>query len=394
MTELPQTTDVLIVGAGPTGLALAATLRTAGIDCCVIDGVEEGGNYSRAVGTLPRTLEMLQQIKVGDRLAKAGNHAQRIRIFSGERNRNIATFRLDRLNTPFPYAVLLPQHTTEEILLTRLRELDGSVHRPHKLTAITQTAREVTAEVTDPNGHRHTIRARYLVGADGTRSDVRKLTGIGFPGETFHQRFILADLELTGGSPPDEIHLFFSRPGAVIMGNMPGGLHRVCLSVDTLPDELTTAKADALLRERTPAQRPLRVVHVEHDSHTKIHHRIAEQFRKGRVFLAGDAAHTNSPIIGQGMNLGIQDGITLGNTLTSALNGDENTLDTYERIRRPIAKDAVTLTQRLNSIATQRKTWKTTARDSLLPLTTLPPLNRKMAYRLTRLIDRSSVGDA
>lgn len=388
MTELPETTGVLIIGAGPTGLALASTLRTAGIDCCVVDNAEEGGNYSRAVGTLPRSLEMLQRINVGERLAEAGNHARRIRIFSGDRDRNIATLRLDRLDTDFPYAVLLPQHAAEAILLARLRELDGFVHRPLRLSGLEQTEKEVVATVTDPAGQERVIRATYLVGADGTNSDVRKMAKVAFPGETFHQRFILADLELSGGSPDDEIHLFFSRPGAVIMGHMPGELHRVCLSVDRLPGDLTAGTVQALLRERAPARRPMQVVRVAHDSHTKIQHRVAERFRKGRVFLAGDAAHTNSPIIGQGMNLGMQDGITLGEILVRGLRGDEAALDTYERVRRPIAKDAVGNTRRLNSLATMRTAWKGAVRDMVLPISALPPLNRKMIYRLSRLVDR------
>ncbi|WP_407563931.1 FAD-dependent monooxygenase [Streptomyces sp. 184] len=389
MSELPETTDVLVIGAGPTGLALAATLHARGVGCQVVDAAEEGGNYSRAVGTLPRTLEMLRELKVAERLAEAGNRAERIRIFSGDRDRNIATLRLDRLRTDFPFAVLLPQHVNEAVLLGRLRELGGDVHRPYRVSAVQQSASEVVATVTGTDGERRTVRAAYAVGADGTRSDVRKLIKAGFPGETFAQRFILADLELAEGSTPDEIHLFFSRAGAVIMGRMPGRLHRVCLSVDELPGELTAERVEALLRERGPARRRIRVLDVANESYTKIHHRVAERFRVGRVFLAGDAAHVNSPIIGQGMNLGIQDAITLGDLLARALTGGgPGVLDDYERIRLPIARDAVGVTRRINAAATVRSPVKGAVRDSLMPLTTFPPLNRRMIYRLTRLVDR------
>lgn len=388
MNELPETTDVLIVGAGPTGLALAAVLCDAAVDCCVIDGLAEGGNYSRAVGTLPRTLEMLEQLGVAERMVAASNHAQRIRIFSGDRDRNIATLHLRRLDTDFPFAVLQPQHATEGILLTRLGELGGVVHRPLRVTALRQSDHDVVATVADGGGSERTVRAKYVVGADGVRSDVRKMIGVEFIGETFRQRFVLGDLELGDGSPPDEIHLFFSRPGGVIMGHMPGKLHRVCISVDDVPAKLTAGTAEALLRERAPARKRIEVRQVVTDSHTRVHHRVAARFRQGRVFLAGDAAHVNSPIIGQGMNLGIQDGITLGNELVRTLHEGPDTLDAYERIRRPIALDAVGITKRINAAGTQRSTWKSAVRDLILPLSVIPRVNRTMITRLSRLVDR------
>jgi 2-polyprenyl-6-methoxyphenol hydroxylase-like FAD-dependent oxidoreductase len=388
MNELPETTDVLIVGAGPTGLALAAVLCDAGVDCCVVDAVAEGGNYSRAVGTLPRTLEMLQQLKVAERMVEASNHAQRIRIFSGDRDRNIATLHLRRLDTEFPFAVLQPQHATEEILLTRLGELGGVVLRPLRVTALRQSNHEVVVTVADAGGDERTVRAKYVVGADGTRSDVRKMIGVEFAGETFRQRFLLGDLELGDGSPADEIQLFFSRAGGVIMGHMPGKLHRVCISVDEVPAKLTAGTAEALLRERAPARKHIEVRQVVTDSHTRVHHRVAARFRLGRVFLAGDAAHVNSPIIGQGMNLGIQDGITLGNELVRTLRTGADTLDAYERIRRPIALDAVGITQRINDAGTQRSSWRSAVRDLVLPLSVIPGVNRAMITRLSRLVDR------
>ncbi|WP_407563930.1 FAD-dependent oxidoreductase [Streptomyces sp. 184] len=389
MSELPDYTDVLVIGAGPTGLALAATLRAVGVGCCVIDKAEEGHNHSRAVGTLPRTLEMLHQLEVAERMAEVGNVARRVRIFSRDRDRDIATLRLDRLRTDFPYAVLLPQHATERILLCRLRELGGDVHRPFRLCGLRQSGDEVVATAVDAVGEKRTLRAAYAVGADGAGSAVRKLIGVDYPGDAFRHRLVLADLQLDGGSPPDEVHLFFSRAGTVIMGNMPGGLHRVCLSVDDVPHGLTPGTAEELLLERLPVSRRIHVQRLATDSDTPVQHRVAERYRTGRVFLAGDAAHTNSPIIGQGMNLGIQDAITLGNLLATVFLVGEDDLDAYERVRRPIARNAVAVTRRIQRLATERSAWKGGVRDAVFSVAPrLPAVNRAMLARMTRLIDR------
>ncbi|MEV0173481.1 NAD(P)/FAD-dependent oxidoreductase [Streptomyces sp. NPDC050803] len=389
MTDLPDHTDVLVVGAGPTGLVLGCVLASANIPFVLVDRVTEGGNYSRAVGTLPRSLEMLDQVKLGKRLADAGNHARRIKLFSGDRNRRIAALQLHRLPTDYPYATVMPQHHAEEIILTRLRELGADVHRPVTLSGLTQDAAGATAVLRGPEGEERTVRAKYVVGADGSRSDVREQAGIDFPGTTFRQSFVLADMRLTDGPPANEIHLFFSRHGAVVMGHMPDDAYRVCISVDHWPgSQLTGDQARELLEQRSPNRYRPTIIQVLNSSRTLVHHRIATRFRSGRVLLAGDAAHTNSPIIGQGMNLGMQDGITLGNALVDTLSSGVDSLDAYERVRRPIAREAVGITRLINRIGTERNRVVGLVRDSLLPISGLPPVNRQMTNRLSRLVDR------
>jgi 2-polyprenyl-6-methoxyphenol hydroxylase-like FAD-dependent oxidoreductase len=389
MAELPARTDVLVVGAGPTGLALAVALTLADVRCAVVDAVAEGGNFSRAVGTLPRTLELLEPLGIAGRLAEVGNHAVRIRAFSGDRDRELVTLHLGRLATRFPFAVVLPQHMTEGVMLARLRELGGEVHRPFTLGALAQDGSGVTATVTGPDGEPRTVRAAFAVGADGAHSAVRELSGARFPGETFRQTFLLADMRLTVGPPPDEIHLFFSGRGAVVMGHMPSDVFRVCVSTDeAIGEDLTLHQAQELLAERAPARYLPKVAEVLSSSRTRVHHRVAERFRAGRVLLAGDAAHLNSPIVGQGMNLGIQDGVTLGAALAKALRGGTGALDAWENLRRPIARQAVTLTRHLNALATTRSRWRGAVRDTVLPVLNLPPANRRAAGRLSRLVDR------
>jgi 2-polyprenyl-6-methoxyphenol hydroxylase-like FAD-dependent oxidoreductase len=389
MSELPESTDVLVVGGGPTGLALAVTLALAQVRFAVVDAVPEGGNFSRATGTLPRTLELLEPLGITERLAELGNHAVRIRAFSGDRDRALVTLHLGRLATRFPFAVVLPQHVVEEVMLARLRELGGNVHRPLTLDGLAQDSSGVTATVTGPDGTRRTVRAAYVVGADGAHSAVRRLAAVELPGETFRQTFLLSDMQLTVGPPPDEIHLFFSRHGAVVMGHMPGDVFRVCISVDGPgTEELTVPQAQELLAARAPAGYLPKVAEVVSSSRTRVHHRVAPRFRSGRVLLAGDAAHLNSPIVGQGMNLGIQDGITLGTALAETLRTGTDTLDSYDRVRRPIARQAVTITDHINSLATTRSRWRGALRDGAVPILNLPPANRRAAARLARLVDR------
>lgn len=384
--DVPVKTNVLVVGAGPTGLVLATALAAAGVSFVVVDKVEEGGNYSRAVGTLPRTLEMVEGLGIAERMSDTGMRIHRIRMFSGDHDRNIATLRLDKVDaTPFPYSVTMPQHRTEELILGRLRELGGDVHRPFRLAGLAQDGDGVTATLEGEGGEVRTVRAAYAVGADGVNSAVRKALGVSFPGDTFRQQFVLSDMRFDGART-DEIHLFFSRQGCVIMGPMPGGLHRVCMSVDRLPGEpLSPEEAQELLDERLPVHPRPRVKEVLGSSHTSVHHRIATRFRVGRVLLAGDAAHTNSPIIGQRMNLGMQDGVVLGSLLAATVRGGDDVLDVYEETRRPQVTAAVENSRRMNGMATERNRWKGALRDTVLPLSNIPTLNRAMVTRLAQL---------
>ncbi len=388
MTELPERTDVLVVGAGATGLALAATLAGAQVDFVVIDKLLEGRNLSRAIGTVPRTLEMLQQLQVADRLSDLGNHAGKATFFSGDRDRRIATVRFGHLATRFPFVLLLPQSVTEKVILTRLEELGGRVHRPYTLTGLSQDDSVVTATVSGADGEVRTIRARYVVGADGARSTVRELIGVDFPGETFRQTFMLFDLYLDPGPPPDEIQMFCSRLGAVTMGALPSGITRLTISIDDPPDAVTPQDVQVLVDERGPAHYRPKVLEVLDSARSRVHHRVAERFRSDRVFLGGDAAHANSPVSGQGMNLGIQDGITLGNILAGALTGSSERLDAYERERRPIAREAVGMTRRMNALATDRGRWTSGFRDTFLPIANLSVVNRRLAFELSGLKTR------
>jgi 2-polyprenyl-6-methoxyphenol hydroxylase-like FAD-dependent oxidoreductase len=389
--ELPDSTEVLIVGAGAAGLALAVTLAARGRDFTLVDKLPARSTFSRAIGTIPLTLEMLQPLGVAEKLAGMGNHARLARFFSGDRDREFVAVRFDRLTTRFPYVLLMPQHFTERVLEERLRELSGAeVYRPYVLTGLEQDGSGVLAAVTGPgrDGERHRLRAKYVVGADGARSTVRELLAVGFPGDTCRQTFLLHDLRLADGPPPDEIQMFCSRLGAVTMGAIPPDIVRITVSVDeppAAPEAMSVADVQALINERAPAHYRPEVLEVLHSGRSRVHHRLAERFRVGRVFLAGDAAHSNSPVSGQGMNLGIQDGLVLGDLLASALRTGRDGLDDYERRRRSAAGEAIGMTRRMHQISTEAGRVTGGLRDRFLPVVNLTALNRRVAHQLSGL---------
>ncbi|HZM19661.1 MAG TPA: FAD-dependent oxidoreductase, partial [Gaiellaceae bacterium] len=313
MSEVPDQTEVLVVGAGPVGLAVAASLAGHGRDVTVVERQAAGANTSRAAVVHARTLEMLEQIGVSKRLAGLGIHARQFTIRDGDRE--LVPVRFDQLPTEYPYTLMVPQNITEQVLLDRLEELGGRVHRPYVATGVTQTADG--AEVTLEDGHM--IKAQYVVAADGMHSTIRDLAGLGHNGnDALSLSFTLADVRVESGLPADQVLLFFSKPGMLVVAPLPDGSFRLVAEVDDAPEQPDVAFAQRLLDTRGPRRITAKVTEVVWGSRFRIHERVADQYRAGRVLLAGDAAHTHSPAGGQGMNLGLRDAVTLGDALSVA----------------------------------------------------------------------------
>ncbi|WP_433268677.1 FAD-dependent oxidoreductase [Actinosynnema sp. CS-041913] len=376
------TTDVLVVGAGPAGLATATALARSGVAVTVIDNQAEGANTSRAAVVHARTLEVLAPLGVADILVDQGIHARRFTI--RDRDRVLLPIGFTDLSTAYPYTLLVSQAQTEAALLARFTALGGTVLRPRTLTTLIQDRSGVTATL--DNGE--TVRAAYLVGADGMHSTVREQAGIGFAGGTYAESFSLADVRLTGDLPADEVILYFSPAGMVVVAPLPGGVHRIVATVDEAPEHPTTDFVQHLLDTRGPERTKAQVHEVVWGSRFRVHHRVASAYREGRVLLAGDSAHVHSPAGGQGMNTGIQDGVQLGNALADALRGDKQPLDTYEATRRPVAEQVVTFADRLTRLATADRKLRPIRNAVLRALGTLPVVRRKLAMRLSGLIYR------
>src|SRR5262245_10766137 len=380
-----ETTDVLIAGAGPTGLAAAAALKRHGARVTIVDRQAAGANTSRAAVVHSHTLEQLETLGgITERLVARGVQATRFTI--RDRDRILVPVRFDHLPTKYPYTLMISQADTEAALLARLIELGGEVRRPKVLARFAQDATGVTASLEDGE----TIRARYLIGADGMHSAVRANAGIGFPGDSYGQSFSLADVHLSGAVPHDEVILYFSPAGLVVVAPLPEGRHRIVATVDQAPETPDAAYVQGLLDARGPERERAVVRDVIWGSRFRVHHRIAETYRAGRVVLAGDAAHVHSPAGGQGMNIGIQDGIVLAGALARVLGGaPEALLDEYAERRRPVALQVVGLADRLTRIATVRAQARPLRNLMLGALARLPRVRDELAWRLSGLVYRA-----
>jgi 2-polyprenyl-6-methoxyphenol hydroxylase-like FAD-dependent oxidoreductase len=233
-----------------------------------------------------------------------------------------------------------------------------------------------------------TLRAAYVVGADGMHSTVREHTGIGFTGDTYAQSFVLADVRMDWHLPETEVMLYYSPAGLVVVSALPGGRHRIVATVDEAPEHPGAEFVQALLDARGPERRPARIREVVWSSRFRVHHRLADHYRAGRLFLAGDAAHVHSPAGGQGMNTGIQDADALAARLAAVLlaGAPATVLDDYEAERRPVAAEVVALTHRITRVATINSVPLRKTRHALLrALDWVPAVHHSLAMQLSEL---------
>lgn len=384
MLPLPDTTDVLIVGAGPTGLTLACGLAQRGVPFVLIDKGEGIPATSRAAVVHARTLELLETVGVSERLVAQGIKVRALTV--RDRDKLLMTVWLDRLPTRYSYALTIPQNVTETTLLERLKELGGGVYRRCTATSLRQDENGATVSVRTEQGATAEVRARYVVGADGLHSTVREAAGIPFDGGRYDLSFVLADVRLAWPLPETDVGLFFSAEGLVAAVPLPGGIYRVIATMDDAPEHPDIADIQRLIDRRGPGGE-IGVRELLWSSRFRIHHGLARTFHAGRVVLAGDAAHVHSPAGGQGMNIGIHDGLALAEALNEVIaNGDAAALDGYSRARRTVARRVVVFTDRLTRIATLRSGWARGIRNLLVRLAgMIPAVRRGLAMNVAEL---------
>lgn len=359
--ESVEQVGVLVVGAGPTGLTLAAQVRALDATVRIVDRQLDRVHESRALAMLPRTLEVLRGLGVSETLVERGNDAVQLQLHFGERIARTRLFDVGLEDTAYPFLLFISQAETEAVLNEHLTARGIRVERGVELVAFTANEQDVACTLRHQDGGTEQLRARYLVGCDGARSSVRRLAGIPFEGGSYPQTFALGDLEVDGDLDRDAAHafigaggmLFFfplSQPASWRMLGMrppaPGDGEHEEPPEPSLADlqAIADASTGGKLRLRDPIWR----------TYFRLHHRQAVQYRAGRVFLAGDAAHVHSPAGAQGMNTGIQDACNVGWKLALVDRGlaNDTLLDSYEHERWPIGRFVLRFTDRATSIAT------------------------------------------
>lgn len=357
--------EVAVVGAGPAGLTTATMLSAYGIRTVVLDRAAGPARHSRAAVVHARTLETLEPIGIVDEIVRRGVIVPYFGI--RDRDRRLLAVPFDELPTSYPYTLMLPQDETERLLRGALRHRGEEIHWGHEVTGVRQDAAGVDLSVRSPQGDKH-VRARFVVGCDGAHSSVREAVGIPFEGEAYPQSFVLADVRMSWHLPDDEVQLFFSPAGLVVVAPLPGGLHRIVATVDDAPPEPSLSDVQALLDARGPRALRPRVEDVVWSSRFRVQHKLAARFREEAVFLCGDAAHVHSPAGGQGMNTGIQDAANLAWKLALVLRGHAagSLLESYESERRAVAREVVSTTHRLTRLATMRSLVTRSLRNVLI----------------------------
>jgi 2-polyprenyl-6-methoxyphenol hydroxylase-like FAD-dependent oxidoreductase len=381
---------VLIVGAGPTGLALAAQLASLGTPFRIIDRELDRVHESRALAMQPRTLELLRTIGVTEELIARGNDAVELQLHAGGRVRRLRLFDIGVEDTAFPFLLFVSQAETERVLTEHLGAGGVSVERGVELVALASSREAVDCKLRRRDGQTEEFRAPYVVGCDGAHSSVRDLAGIPFEGAAYPQTFALGDLDVHTGLDPDAVHAFLGPAGmllffplghpapwrmiAMVPGdvqvNSEGGLPEP--SLEDLDAIVARYAADVGLRDPVWLR------------YFRIHHRQATSYRAGRVLLAGDAAHVHSPAGAQGMNTGIQDSWNLGWKLALVAQGqaDQALLDSYGEERLPVGGFVLRFTDRAFSVATSRNPLLCLLRSQLAPR--LLPLLEKLGRARAR----------
>jgi 2-polyprenyl-6-methoxyphenol hydroxylase-like FAD-dependent oxidoreductase len=363
--------SVLIAGAGPTGLLLAAELQRRGVSCKLLDARPGPLHWDRATVIHPRSLEVFESLGLIDRFLETGTKQRAVKIYSG--GQLLGALDLSECGSAYGFNLGLSEEVTESILADYLCSLGGTVHRSIRLVGMTPHTDGVLAEI-EQDGSRYRVDAEWIVGCDGAHSPTRELSGIVLEGHDINEPWAVFDAAIAGWTDGFELNVGYLDSVPIILTALPERRWRVYLRPSSAESDLVD---DAL---STLRQYAATAAFVDVANPTRFHcaSKVADRFRSGRVLLAGDAAHLCSPAQGHGMNTGLQDAFNLAWKLALVCKGvaDSSLLDSYEAERRPVAQlvaqsgDATEQGEMLSDPAARRE------RDAAIRSTFAEPLSR------------------
>jgi 2-polyprenyl-6-methoxyphenol hydroxylase-like FAD-dependent oxidoreductase len=343
---------ILIVGAGPTGLTLASELLRRGVACRIIDMLPGPSEHSKALAIHARTLELFEKMGLVDEILADGLKLHAFTVF--EEKKQLVKMTFDEIESPYPYMLSLPQYCTEQILIRHLTACGGTVERNTSLSDLKITDSGITATILSEDQTKEEVNCRWLVGCDGAHSLVRKLIGMQFAGKEYREDWVLADVEFDTTLDMSESYLFANKDG--VAGFHPfsstcgrlfadlGTTHEINQRMQPDIEAPSLEKLQQIFDERGPGN--FSITKLNWLTIQSIHRRQVASYRKGDVFLAGDAAHVHSPASGQGMNTGIQDAYNLAWKMALVVNGDSpaTLLDSYSVERHAVGVDILRMT--------------------------------------------------
>lgn len=366
-------TDVIIVGAGPTGLALAGQLSRYGIDFIIFDKKETTTPHSKAIGVQARTLEIYEQIDLAQALVAQGIITEKARlIVGGEVRGEIAFSEIGKGLSSYPYVLIVEQGKHEKLLYDFVKSNGKDVLWQTELVSLSQDESGVRADVKNASGETETIEAKFLVGCDGAKSPVRHWLDLVFEGSTFERMFYVADVQLSWKFDHDALAVFLMKNNLLVFFPMLGeNRFRI---VGTFPEEFAKDEGDVLYEEieaqiKKDTELELDITNVNWFSTYKVHSRHVNRFSEGRCFLAGDSAHIHTPAGAQGMNTGIQDGYNLAWKLNLVLKekAGRAILESYNQERLENAKNLLKTTDRFFNLVASPEPVLTYLRTHVFP---------------------------
>ena len=381
--------DILIVGSGPTGLVLAHELTRSRVQYRIIDRSLTPTQQTKALGIMAKTLELFEKMGVAQTAIDQGLKLPAFIPYSEEK----PLVRLDfehRLDSPYPYVLMLPQNRVEQILLDQISKRGGVVERGIELVALTQHEDYVEAQLRHADGQTEHVQAKWLIGCDGAQSTVRHMLGLPFVGSTFEQIFAAADVKIDWNLTYNEGYAFLQRGNFIAYFPMQNGRHRVVIAYEPkkAPEGEVTLEE---IRHQIALCGPqgAQISDLSSPGRFHVNQRKAERYLDGRVILAGDAAHIHSPVGAQGMNTGIQDAFNLAWKLALTVKGraGRKLVESYAIEREHVGKELIEGTERFTHLVLQSSSIITTLRDHIVPLvlSSIPNIYQRLINTLAEI---------